>query len=142
MRLPPRGAVRSALAGVLVATTLAGCAGHGWYAGDPPTRYMSAGQFVRTYLAAARAGDCDFTRRYTEKRALAWQLCSDPQVIAYRDLGEPEADDPDQPGAVDVSFDMLTDGSSDQTIPSGWYGSGLTVERTSHGWRVSDDGVA
>ncbi len=76
------------------------------------------------------------------KRALAWQLCSDPQVIAYRDLGEPEADDPDQPGVVDVSFDMLTDGSSDQTIPSGWYGSGLTVERTSHGWRVSDDGVA
>jgi hypothetical protein len=137
------GAVR-AVACVLILVPVAGgvvaCSGAAKTVIPAPSANASVERVARVYLRAAVAGDCDLTAELTLSHTWSW--CSDPKLLAYRSVGRPQFDPASDAGRNEecVNFGMDTDGSSDNTIPSGWAGWGLCFVRTHVGWRLYDQG--
>ena len=107
-----------------------------------PPANASPGHVARVYLRAAVAGDCDLTSELTLPHTWSW--CSDPKLLAYRSVGRPQFDPASDAGRNEecIYFAMDTNGSSDDTIPSGWAPWGLCLAKTHAGWRLYDQGQA
>ena len=135
---------RTLLAGAAAALlALAGCSSSTSYTGPTPTPTTTPDAFTRIYLSAAKDGDCRFLRRYTDTSVSVSTFCADPKVRQFRNIRAPIFVSASVAGVdeQDVDFEMNTGGSSDGTIPSGWYDWGVSLRKTKTGWRVHDDGT-
>lgn len=106
-----------------------------------PTQYSSPKEVAQAYLAAAKNGDCDLTRKLTLSHTFAW--CSDPKLNDYRDVhvfGGLQTPGPGSPEVQAVTFEINTPGSSDGTMAAGWMPWTFLMAKGSDGWRVYDQG--
>jgi hypothetical protein len=127
---------------VSVGGMVAACSGSSKTSSVPaPPAAASPGRVARVYLRAAVVGDCDLTARLTLPQSWSW--CSDPKLLAYRDVGRVYHVPASEAGRSEecVDFGMDTSGSSDDTIPAGWSGWGLCFVETHAGWRLYDQGT-
>ncbi|OFE16034.1 hypothetical protein BA895_20680 [Humibacillus sp. DSM 29435] len=106
-----------------------------------PSRSASPEEVARAYLAAAKNGDCDLTKKLTLDRAFAW--CDDPKILDYRTvraLAGLQTPGPGSPAVKAVTFEINTTGSSDLSIPAGWMPWTFLLTQGPDGWRVYDQG--
>ena len=135
VRVARRVAFAMTLAGLLAAC------GTGNHSTRPlPPESTSPEALVGTYLAAAKIGDCSFTRALTLKSTGNW--CHDPQLLAYRSIEAAQFTPASEVGVNEecVPFEIDTHGSSDGSMPTGWQPWSLCLVQTKAGWRVRDQG--
>lgn len=107
-----------------------------------PPAAASPEQVARSYLRAARTGNCTLTAELTLSNTWSW--CSDPKLLDYRGVHKPWFTPASESGRAEecVPFQMYTHGSSDGTMPVGWQPWELCLVRTPGGWRLWDQGQA
>jgi hypothetical protein len=137
--------VRAVACALMLASAAAGaaaCSGADRTSIPAPPANASPGRVARAYLRAAVAGDCDLTAELTLPHTWSW--CIDPKLLAYQSVSRPQFVAASEASRNEecVNFGMDTNGSSDDTIPSGWAPWGLCFVRTHAGWRLYDQGQA
>jgi hypothetical protein len=116
---------------------LAACSGP---SAPVPPRAASPERVTRVYLRAALTGDCGLTANLTT--ANTWSWCGDPKLLHYRSIGHAYFVPASEAGRNQecVDFNLYTDGSSDDSMPTGWQPWSLCFIRTHLGWRLWDQG--
>lgn len=105
-----------------------------------PPASASVTDVTKWYLQKVEAQDCTAVRSLTMSDAGVW--CAEPHLKAYKNLQGPDHYDASWLGKpVDcLSFERLTPGTSDHSVPSGWSSWELCFNKTAAGWRLYSQG--
>jgi hypothetical protein len=128
-----RGA--ATVAAALLVTLLAGCSSP-----TLPPKSASVVSVTRTYLAAARGGDCDVTKALTLSSTFAW--CTNPTLRSYDVTGDFFVS-PAQAGVpreTCVDTTVTSEASGTNLMLDGTHPWSFCFVTTGNGWRLRDQG--
>ncbi|GGB30591.1 hypothetical protein GCM10011492_21330 [Flexivirga endophytica] len=141
---------RMAVGAAAVASTalVAGVAFGNPFTGQPrtlpasqlPPASTNVTEVTKWYLQKVEAQDCAAVRSLTLAGAGVW--CSTPRLKGYKDLQGPDHYNASWLGkpVECLTFERLTSGSGDHTVPSGWSPWELCFNKTASGWRLFSQG--
>lgn len=140
---PGLRALVGALGIALAVTAVSGCSGGRKTATPSPLPPASASSqdVVRSYLDAAKSGDCAVTQELTAASTWAW--CDTPKLTGYKNLGEVTKLPASQAG-VDLDcyhLTITTTAEPKRGITAGTRPWTLCFEHTGEGYRLYQQGM-
>jgi hypothetical protein len=107
---------------------------------DVPPASASVSEVAKTYLEAAKSGDCKMTRALTQDRTFAW--CDNPKLLSYKILGKPVSYPAMQgaPATVAVNTSLVSKGTDKAENFNGVKPWTFYFVRETSGWRLYDQG--